>query len=441
MPGPAEPAKPRAHAPAARTVISAGHKNFHLLFTAAEMARRGRLAMLITGALPRPTEARLLARFSGSSRKLARFLNRTENVEPWRVRQCRFSEVLGSCALALRRVPGAGRAAQALQGAAMRGYGRRAARHLRGSAPARGAAIYHFRAGFGHGSIAAARAGGMRVLCDHSIVHPSLLDALVAGRGRFPVERPGAPGGWWAGVLQDIEAADRVLVNSDFVARTFAFMGADMSRVEVAYLGVEDKFFACLPEGRTYRDRQQATPLKLLFAGGLAPRKGVDVLQESLLAEPDLEIHLALAGSLPASAARRYAPLLGDPRVRHHGMLGQQALAALMSQSDVFVFPSFAEGSARVVFEAMAAGCAVIATPNAGSVLEDGIGGYEIAPGDSESLRAALHRITAPEADIAAMGRHNHALVRRDYTQAHYGARLEEVYRSLCGAGPGRGGQ
>ena len=43
-----------------------------------------------------------------------------------------------------------------------------------------------------------------------------------------------------------------------------------------------------------------------------------------------------------------------------------------MSRAEVFVFPSLAEGSARVVAMAMAAGCYVITTPNSGSVVRDG---------------------------------------------------------------------
>ena len=61
--------------------------------------------------------------------------------------------------------------------------------------------------------------------------------------------------------------------------------------------------------------------------------------------------------------------------------------------ADVFVFPSLAEGSARVIFEAMACGCAIITTPNAGSVVRDGENGLLIPTSDGKALGIAIDRL------------------------------------------------
>ncbi|MFY0634058.1 MAG: glycosyltransferase family 4 protein [Vannielia sp.] len=309
----------------------------------------------------------------------------------------------------------------------MRMFGQRAGKFI-DRLPNDAAGIYHFRAGFGQASVDLARRRGLKTICDHSLVHPSLLQPLIENDGQFPADRPDPPNGFWSCVLEDIESADLVLVNSDFVAETFVFMGFDMSRVAVAYLGVEDKFMACLPVERTYGDAGDAAPLKLLFAGGIGARKGVNLIQECLSKAPDLPLKLDLAGSLSPGAAKAYAGLLADKRVTYHGMLSQQDLAELMSRSDAFVFPTLAEGSARVVFEAMAAGCAVITTPNAGSVVQDGKGGYLIAPGNVDALQEALTKACEARELIAKMGRANTALVKSKYRQANYGDKLEEIY-------------
>lgn len=410
-----------------RVVISAGHKNFHLLFTAAEIAKRGRLALLMAGATPSPLELWLLTRFPLSkSRKLRRFLNRQEEVPAGLIRQSRLSEMMSSLGLLSQRFGWSG-AASRFQCYAMRAYGLRASQVLR-STPAATGGVYHFRAGFGQSSVAVAKSLGMQTLCDHSIVHPSLLATLVHNKGQFPEHSPPHPSGFWRLVLKDIEAADKVIVNSDFVAETFEYMGFPAERVSVVYQGVENKFLSRLPDTRAYRGTNNNIPLKMLFAGGITDRKGVMLLQDALRRVPDLPIELTFAGILSPESKLKLNDLFSDTRVKYVGMLDQQKLANLMSTTDVFVFPTLAEGSARVVFEAMAAGCAIITTPNAGSVVENGKGGILIEPGNASDLTRAIVNFAKPNAPIAEMGRYNHNLIRSRYTQTSYGDQLEKVY-------------
>jgi glycosyltransferase involved in cell wall biosynthesis len=412
-----------------KAVISVGHKNFHLLFTAAEMAKRNRLSMLIAGATPTPFEIWLLSKpiFSRNS-KIQRFLNREEAVSATLIAQSRLSEMLSSIGLVAQRLKIGTTASGWLQGMAMRIYGKRAGRHLQ-RADLTGSTVYHFRAGFGQSSIKVAKSLGLKTICDHSIVHPLLLQSLIAHKGKFPPLPLPPATGFWRNVLADIDEADEVLVNSEFVAKTFAAAGFNPARIKIAYQGVEDKFMARLPHERIYRKVESSSPFRLLFAGGINERKGIDILQACLNNNPDLFITLDIAGSLPAGNVARYSQLLNDARVTFRGMLGQNALAELMSGSDIFVFPTFAGGAARVVFDGMAAGCAVITTENAGSVLDDGHGGFLIPPGSVEALSDALNMATSRNTDIAKMGHYNHTMVRENYTQKHYGDRIERIYR------------
>ncbi|MBB4122693.1 glycosyltransferase family 4 protein [Martelella radicis] len=409
-------------------VISAGDRNFHLLFTAAEMAKRGRLSMLFCGAYPTRFEKRLLAnpRLPGA-RKFARLLNRQEAIPEDLIRQNRRSEFVSATGISLQRFPKSGSLNAFLQTTSFQMYGRNAARHLPEAAE-NGARIYHYRAGFGQSSVKVAAEAGMRTICDHSIVHPSLLDVLVDGRGKFPEDRPSRPTGIWGAVLDDIDKADIVLVNSDFVAKTFSFMGFDQSRLAVVYQGVEDKFLARLPDERGFYEVGSSRPVRFLFAGGIGPRKGFDEIAAALAAIPSANIELHLAGSLSQSSREDYAELLADPRVTYHGVLSQNDLAMLMHHSDVFLFPSRAEGSARVVFEAMAAGCAVITTENAGSIVRHGEGGLLVPVNDHEALIGAIEDLLRDTALLADMGSHNGSLIRNAYTQSHYGDNLERLY-------------
>ncbi|WP_319518093.1 glycosyltransferase family 4 protein [uncultured Martelella sp.] len=410
-------------------VISSGNRNFHLLFSAAEMARRNRLALLICGGYPTPLEQKLLKspKIPGAA-KLSRLLGRKEEIPDDLIKQNRLSEAISVAGISLRGVPRAKFADIALQKKAFEIYGRHAARHLP-KAERVGARIYHYRAGFGQSSVKVAADAGMMTICDHSIVHPALLDVLVANGGRFPEVRPPRPDGIWGVIQDDLERADLVLVNSDFVAETFAFMGFDQSRIAVIYQGVEDKFLTRLPAQREYYTQASTRPVRFLFAGGIGSRKGVDEIAAVLSAVPDAKIELHVAGSLSASARQKYAGLLSDPRVIYHGILPQGELAKLMSCSDVFIFPSRAEGSARVVFEAMAAGCAVITTKNAGSALRDEEGGRIIAVSDVEALSMAIDNVLLDPCGFAELGQANATLIREHFTQRRYGDQLEIVYQ------------
>ena len=310
--------------------------------------------------------------------------------------------------------------------AGFRQYGRAATRILAKIPP--GANIYHYRSGFGQESVKLARARGMVALCEHTIAHPRLLEYLVAHQGRMPV--PGTrpePNRFWRHILADLGPAEHVLVNSDFVKHTFVHQGWPVERVHVIYLGVDDQFLSMVPP----RFGKHGETLRLLFAGCMEPRKGADVLVTALTDLEDFPWKLEIVGDIIPEMRHRHRRFFENPRVQCHGTLPRDALAAQMAAADVFVFPSLAEGSARVIFEALAAGCFVVTTANSGSIVEDQRHGFLVPAGDAGGLRDALCRAHRLGTARDAVGAANAALVRQRYRQCHYGDALEALYHSL----------
>jgi glycosyltransferase involved in cell wall biosynthesis len=105
-------------------------------------------------------------------------------------------------------------------------------------------------------------------------------------------------------------------------------------------------------------------------------------------------------------------------------------MAAQYRWADVFLLPSLSEGSANVCFEALAAGLPVITTPNAGSVVRDGVEGFIVPIRCSGSIVNAVQVLMD---DPALLERVQQSVTEavKDYTWAKYEHRLVQEIRDL----------
>jgi glycosyltransferase involved in cell wall biosynthesis len=387
--------------------VSNGFNRFHLAVAAAEAGRRGQLTEFITGAYP-TRRLRATLRLASRIERVRRLLDREETVEGAPIVALSRAEALYEAGRILR--------SDHIVASSLRLYGKTAARTLENSC----AEVFHYRSGFGNASAEVARERGIVTLCDHSIVHPHALRRLA---GDVPAQLAGL----WATVLADVDAADHVVVNSDFVRSTFLEEGWDPGRVHVVYWGVDDGFFRSIP----VRPRSSHPHVRLLFAGSFEHRKGSDVLADALVACRDLPWQLDLVGPVVDEAATARLVKLGGKRVRIVGTTPRSALASLMAAADVFVFPSRAEGSARVVFEALAAGCFVITTANTGSIVQHGVHGALVSAGDAAGLADAIRTVCDDREGVAAAGAENAQLIASRYRQRDYGDALAALYRKV----------
>ncbi len=313
----------------------------------------------------------------------------------------------------------------------MRAYARRAAADVARLAPT--CVVYHYRSGFGGPSVGVAKRRGLVALCDHSIAHPKLVDWL--SRGGDENERPadGTISQFWRLVLDDIEVADHVLVNSDFVKRTFQLAGTDTSNVHVVYLGVDEEFARALTIeniAAVKANRPDAAP-SIVFAGAFDRRKGAFETIEALRRIWDLNWRFSIAGTVEPQIASAHPDFFASSRVRRLGWISRRELARVMAEADLFLFPTRVEGSARVVFEALASGRFVVTTANSGSIVMDGIHGSIVPPGDGAAIARALADALADIGGARRIGMRNAALVRSQFTQSHYGRSLEKLYDDI----------
>ncbi|SDI83962.1 Glycosyltransferase involved in cell wall bisynthesis [Actinokineospora alba] len=142
---------------------------------------------------------------------------------------------------------------------------------------------------------------------------------------------------------------------------------------------------------------------KLLFAGLLVERKGLDLLLEALATPGTMpsDATLTVAGDGPERArAERLADRPGlRGRVRFLGF--RTDVPVLLRQHDAFVLPSRMEQQPLVIAEAMAAGKPVLATDTGGvadMLTVPGAHRYLAVPGDVHDLAKQLRALFAAPA-------------------------------------------
>ncbi len=168
----------------------------------------------------------------------------------------------------------------------------------------------------------------------------------------------------------------------------------------------------------------------VVFVGDLSRDKGVDVL---------IEAYRRLSGAPGLVLAGRTfedTPLDLPEGVELQGLLDHAAVMSLMETASVVVVPSIVPDCCpTVVLEAMAIGRPVVAAASGGIVdlVDDGVTGHLVAPGDPVALAAALSSLIADPDTAAAMGRN--ALDRvRSFTASAVVGRIETLYeRTIAG--------
>ncbi len=225
--------------------------------------------------------------------------------------------------------------------------------------------------GYDSSSLGAFRLGreaGRRLILDRTIgdwrTYNSLMDAVYQDYSDFfpgPEYRVGQ-----AKIDRDdaeYALADVILTGSPFAADTVRRHAADSdvaSRVRVLNYNYDEALFANTP---VQRPLTPGVPLRFLFLGQAGPRKGIHLVLKVFERIPASAARLLVVGDMqvPADIFARYAD-----RIDYRPTVARADVPAIMAQSDVLLFPSYFEGSALSLLEALASGMAVIQSANAG---------------------------------------------------------------------------
>jgi glycosyltransferase involved in cell wall biosynthesis len=243
----------------------------------------------------------------------------------------------------------------------------------------------------------------------------------------------GLQGGDWGGLLPRL--FDRFLLVSSYSARE---LGVPAETTRVLYGGADPERFA--PDPRVRRGG-------VLFVGRITPHKGLDRLITALPGGASLRI----AGS---QGHDRYPPKRDYPDLLHRLALGRDVtfvgavqdrdLPTLYRRATVLALPSVqrscygeeirvSELLGLVVLEAMASGTPVVCSRLGGlqEIVQDGVTGFLVEPGNIRELRQRLAEILADARLAARLGRNAREVVMERFTWRACARRCLDAYAEI----------
>lgn len=189
--------------------------------------------------------------------------------------------------------------------------------------------------------------------------------------------------------------------NIDWLTRKVSPLAAD--KLKVVHCGVD--LSGTAPASAAGRD-----PRTILAVGRLDPIKGFDTLIDALvlLQSRGIQAHCRIVGSGPLHDELSAQAKTGkvDGMLEFCGAQEQAVVKRWMQEAAVFVMPSQVaidgnrDGIPVALMEAMASGCGVVSTRVSGipELIEDGVNGCLVDPGDAGALADAIQTLLADEA-------------------------------------------
>lgn len=218
-----------------------------------------------------------------------------------------------------------------------------------------------------------------------------------------------------------LHRSQRIIAVSETVRNHVIDLGVEPEKVEVIENGVDVERFA-----PGLRDE---STVQVAFVGRLISNKGPMEVLDAIgqLDSPKLRMVFAGAGPLADEIAEHD---LNDPRVQYLGH--REDVHELLAKSHIFLRPSTSEGRSLAILEAMAAGCAVIASDIAANseLVDHGRTGILVPAGDVSALRDALAELVEDRSLRERLGN----AARAQVLGATWEATSEATGRVLAGA-------
>lgn len=284
------------------------------------------------------------------------------------------------------------------------------------------AKIFHSQDGFCLETAKRMKKEGAVFICDRGIISASYLKQLSEQEySRYGIKKEYADCSIMDRTHEEHMLADCILVPTETVRKSLVAEGVDESKINIVPYGVDLQLF----EGHgNVKDNGR---FNILFVGEISFRKGCHYLLD---AWSDLKLRnaeLTMIGHIE----REFETFLNhydgsDFRIVPY--VSQTELVDYYKNATAFILPSLAEGSARVIYEAMACSLPVIYTNMAGSIARDGIDGFEIPAFDKEAMEKTILTLYHNRELGRQMGLSGHEWV-KNYSKENYRKKIQGIYK------------
>ena len=243
---------------------------------------------------------------------------------------------------------------------------------------------------------------------------------------------------------------ERFYVQSDFISRKLVKFLAENSDIVICLSDYWKNFFNS--SFRTKRleilgnvidkvdnvliKRVKNDKLNLLFLGAVGERKGIFDLLEAISASRHFfsgRLILTVGGNGETIRLENYIREHHlEDLVQYVGWVSGEKKHQLLSNSDLYILPSYNEGLPISILEAMSYHLPIISTPVGGTaeVVREDVNGFLIDPGDKAAMITRIKRFIDEPKLLTEMGHASGQLV-KNYLPETIFPKLNELYESL----------
>ena len=123
--------------------------------------------------------------------------------------------------------------------------------------------------------------------------------------------------------------------------------------------------------------------------------------------------------------------LLNKSSVTFYGPVPQDDLREFLADSDIYLFPSLADGCAQSGMEALTVGLPVVATYQSGLPITDGDTGCVVPMKDAEAIAEKIEWLISHPEERVRIGKNAAKMMQEKYTWGKYAENVKKIYEEM----------
>ncbi|NVM20299.1 MAG: glycosyltransferase family 4 protein [Desulfobacterales bacterium] len=236
-----------------------------------------------------------------------------------------------------------------------------------------------------------------------------------------------------------LKESDQLAAVSGQLARIMTSIGRPKSQIKVVHNACDTNRFRYMGGRNLIREKVGLSQRRLviLFVGTIHKKKGIYELLDAFnnLRDHNKHIFLVLIGEGKSTSQLKVTIEKRGLQncVKLTGYIPNDRMQLWYNSADIFVLPTYHEGTPNVVVEAMACELPVVATDVGGipEILSDGKTGIIVKPRDASGLANALDRLINDAKLRRMLGKNGRRFVEEELTWETNASELIKVYESV----------